>query len=150
MKKWLLVVVLTFSAVTGGEVSQEPVAIPDAALKKAIERTLGTSDPNPAEMLHLTSLRAEGVGIVDLTGLAYARNLFYLCLKDNEIQDLSPLYGLRVGIVLLEGNRDFYITPPPLHVRNEDNYPVALPETVRDKIYELIPDFFYQHDSLPL
>jgi Leucine-rich repeat (LRR) protein len=192
MNKWLLVLVLISPAViSAGSVSEEPVYIPDASLKAAIERTLDISEPNQTEMLNLTSLRAEGIGIVDLTGLEYATNLTALHLKGNEIHDISVLYGLhmndadlsgnrirelpeqsmtteslllynneiedirgiyeshildhRPNIILWEGNRDPNITPPPLYVRDEDNNPIVLPETVRDKIYEFTLDFFYQN-----
>jgi hypothetical protein len=193
MNKWLLVLVLISPAViSAGSVSEEPVYIPDASLKAAIERTLDISEPNQTEMLNLTSLRAEGIGIVDLTGLEYATNLTALHLKGNEIHDISVLYGLhmndadlsgnrirelpeqsmtteslllynneiedirgiyeshildhRPNIILWEGNRDPNITPPPLYVRDEDNNPIVLPETVRDKIYEFTLDFFYQNN----
>jgi hypothetical protein len=193
MNKGLLVLVLISPAVTSaGFVSEEPVYIPDANLKAAIERTLGIFEPNQTEMLNLVSLRAEGVRIVDLTGLECATNLTSLSLKDNEIGDISALYGLHMNhadlsgnrirelpeqsmtsealllynneiedirgiyeshildhrheIILWEGNRDPNITPPPLYVRDKDDNPVVLPETVRDKIYEVTLDYFYQNN----
>jgi len=240
MNKGLLVLVLISPAViSAGNVSEESVYIPDANLKAAIERKLGTSEPNQTEMLNLISLWAKGVGIVELTGLECATNLTELYLKDNEIGDISPLkklvnlqslqlcgnqisdisplsglkkmvslsaadnlvtdisvlHGLRklndadlsgnrIGelpelsklphneaillynneiedirgiyeshildhrpeIILWEGNRDPNITPPPLYVRDEDNNPVVLPETVRDKIHEVTLDYFYENN----
>jgi hypothetical protein len=195
MNKGLMVLVLISPAViSAGGVSEEPVYIPDASLKAAIERTLGISEPNQTEILNLVSLRAEGAGIVDLTGLECATNLTTLDLKGNEIHDISVLHGLhklndadlsgnrirelpelsklphneaillynneiedirgiyesrildhRPEIILWEGNRDPNITLPPLCVRDKDNKPIALPETVRDKIYEVTLDFFNQN-----
>jgi hypothetical protein len=240
MNKGLLVLVLISPAVTSaGFVSEEPVYIPDASLKAAIERRLGISEPNRTEMLNLTYLRAVGVGIAELTGLECATNLTELYLKDNEIGDISPLKTLvnlrdlnlsgnqisdisalsglkkmvslsaadnlitdisalyrlgqlndvdlsgnrirelpelsklphneaillynneiedirgiyeshildhRTEVILWEGNRDPNITPPALYVRDKDDNPVVLPETVRDKIYEVTLDFFYQNN----
>ncbi len=69
-------------------------AIPDAALKAAIEAELGVVDPTPTDMLGLSTLTANSVGIVDLTGLEYAVNMTYLDLYDNQIIDISAVAGL--------------------------------------------------------
>ncbi|MHC4337600.1 MAG: hypothetical protein ACYSTG_06580, partial [Planctomycetota bacterium] len=67
------------------------------------------------------------------------------------IEDIRGIYESHIldhrpNIILWEGNRDPNITPPPLYVRDEDNNPVVLPETVRDKIYEVTLDYFYQNN----
>ena len=66
--------------------AEEPVYIPDPNLKAAIEKKLGISDPNAADMLALTELEAVNCSIIDLTGLEYATNihtLYLLALRNN-------------------------------------------------------------------
>lgn len=97
MKAHMISFVL-LSAVLGGAVvarAEDPVDIPDPALKAAVMEALGlTTDPTPSDMLDLTEFNAVGRGIVDVTGLEHAANLISLNLGDNQIADLAPLAGL--------------------------------------------------------
>ena len=75
----------------------EPVDIPDANLRRAIEDALGLARGTPITQLRLERLRrlvAQESGISDLTGLEFAVNLSYLELGFNDITDISPLAGL--------------------------------------------------------
>ena len=70
----------------------------DAGLRAAVEEALGKAPGAPIsaqEVATLTTLRATGRGIRDLTGLELADNLERLNLTFNEIADLSPLADLR-------------------------------------------------------
>jgi len=71
-----------------------PVYFPDLNLKAAVEKALGIPNPRASDMLGLTYLDAAYKGIVDLTGLEYAKNLWYAGLTNNNISDISPLSGL--------------------------------------------------------
>ena len=57
--------------------AEDPVVFGDPALKSAVEKQLGITDPTPTDMLGLTSLNLDGDDcyISDLTGLEYALNL---------------------------------------------------------------------------
>lgn len=81
--------------------AEDPVNIPDPALKAAIEAALGIPNPTPSDMLVLTEFNAVGKGIADLTGLEHATNLRYLNLQGSQIADITPLAGL-TGMVHLE------------------------------------------------
>jgi hypothetical protein len=74
--------------------AEEPVVFADVKLKQAVESTLWVSDPTPTDMLGLTSLHVDSLGISDLTGLHYAVNLGSLWLRYNEISDISALSAL--------------------------------------------------------
>ena len=83
---------VTFTAITGAAVH-----IPDPNLHAAIENALGKAAREPialAEMATLTRLKADEMGISDLTGLEGATNLIGLHLWRNSISDLPPLAGL--------------------------------------------------------
>ena len=75
-----------------------PILIPDTSLRAALRDTLGL---NPGDnitqeaMQTLTSLKAEELGISDLTGLEHATNLQTLELRRNQISDLTPLKNLK-------------------------------------------------------
>jgi hypothetical protein len=90
----LPVVLLLSSVLLGPAWGQPPVHFVDAKLKAAVEDELWVSDPTPADMLGLTFLHADCLGITDLTGLEYATNLVDLSLRFNLIQDVSVLSGL--------------------------------------------------------
>ncbi len=74
------------------------VEIPDLNLELAIREKLGLSSEFPItqqDMLRLTGFATEDVGIENITGLEYAKNLKVLILVDNNsIQDLAPLAKL--------------------------------------------------------
>jgi internalin A len=73
---------------------ETPVHFADPALKAAVQKALGKSDPTPTDMRSLSFLYASELGIVDLTGLEYATNLRSLGLYSNRICDLTPLAEL--------------------------------------------------------
>ena len=73
------------------------VEIPNEHLRVAVERELRKESGaiiTVADMLTLTYLSAESMGISDLTGLEFATGLVSLYFANNEIEDLSPLSGL--------------------------------------------------------
>ena len=80
-----IVVILTslLALASGVESAQHPVQIPDPALKAAIAKRLGVTDPNATDMLRLTHLGAPNAGIANLSGLEYAENLEILSLSQN-------------------------------------------------------------------
>ena len=69
------------------------VQIPDPNLRSLLEETLETRTIRPDVMATLTTLKASGKDISDLTGLEFAVNLEELWLSDNPVSDLSPLAG---------------------------------------------------------
>ena len=74
---------------------EEHVSLPDPNLRASVEAALGISNPSTADMLSLSSLRAENRVICDLTGLRHARNLTELYLACNTISDLGELSNLK-------------------------------------------------------
>ncbi len=74
--------------------AEEPVYFADANLESAVERAMGITDPTPTDMLNMAIFRAVSKGIVDLTGLEYAKNLWLVELQGNQIVDISPLSSL--------------------------------------------------------
>ena len=96
------------AAVAAPTVSEAQNAnIPDESLRAAIEDALGKRDGEAiaeAEMETLTVLRAQYVGVKDLTGLEHATGLTELYLSYNEIEDLSPLADLESLEVLRIGH----------------------------------------------
>ena len=104
----LLVVGLTATVV----LAEEPVYFPDVNLRAAVEAELGITDPTPTDMLGLTYLDAGGRGIVDLTGLEYAKNLTMLTLDGNQISDISPLSALTsLQLLWISNNQISDISP---------------------------------------
>ncbi|MDE5416049.1 leucine-rich repeat domain-containing protein [Alkalihalobacterium chitinilyticum] len=84
------------SFTTWDETSGETVDIPDRALYLEIVETLGISerDLTTSDMKKLTTLRANRLGIRDLTGLEFAQNLSTLQLSNNSISNFQPLESL--------------------------------------------------------
>ena len=68
-----------------------PVNVPDPNLKALLEKTLDVRKLRADAMAKLTSLKAKGKDISDLTGLESAVNLEEIWLSDNPVSDLSPL-----------------------------------------------------------
>jgi len=92
--------------------AEEQVYFADANLKAAVEAALGKANPTPTDMLTLTELNARDRGIVSLTGLEHATELYTLWLDSNQISDLSPLAGLpNLSLLDLARNdiRDFSV-----------------------------------------
>ena len=85
------------------------IVVPELNLEKAICQSLGVSRDNLTPKLvaeELTSLDASSMDIRDLTGLEFAKNLQILVLRDNLIEDLSPISNLaRITKLDLSGNR---------------------------------------------
>ena len=83
--------------------------MPDTALRQAIRETLKIPahlPMTPADLQRLTVLDVREKGIVDLTGLEHATNLWALVLIENKIHDLSPLSGLtQLSFLDLGGNQ---------------------------------------------
>ena len=78
-------------------VTAQIVNIPDPNLRAALEAALGKASGAPItadEMATLTRLKADKMGISDLTGLEGATNLRNLHLWKSSVSDLSPLSGL--------------------------------------------------------
>ncbi len=75
-------------------VNENSVYFADPNLESAVEAELGVSDPTPTDMLGLTSLSANNMGISDITGIEYALNIQILHMNGNNISDISPLSGL--------------------------------------------------------
>jgi len=73
---------------------EQPIAFPDANLKRAVEETLGITNPTPTDMLALTDFWGWGRGIRNLEGLQYAENAILLHLGGGPCADISPLAGL--------------------------------------------------------
>ena len=69
------------------------VSIPDANLRTAIQQEIGNTLTTQT-LLNLTRLDARALGITNLTGLEYARNLRMLLLSQNSISDISALSGM--------------------------------------------------------
>ena len=101
VRRAALATALALAGVLGGP---QPVAAPgdavtisDAALRAALETALGKSTGQTiteGEMATLTSLTANGQGIVSLAGLEFATALTNLRLDFNQISDISDLSGL--------------------------------------------------------
>ena len=91
----LVVAVLAGAAAAG---PSDPVHFADANLEAAVVAKLAELGVYPplteADMLALTTLSANSLGITDLTGLEYATNLQYLSLYYNQLTDVSPLAAL--------------------------------------------------------
>ena len=87
----------------------EVIVVPELNLEKAICQSLGVSRDNLTRKLveeELTSLDASSMEIRDLTGLEYAKNLKILVLRDNLIEDISPISNLaHITKLDLSGNR---------------------------------------------
>ncbi|QIK64088.1 hypothetical protein G7068_13455 [Leucobacter viscericola] len=68
------------------------VDIPDAALRAAVTKSIGT--PTRGNMKNLRSLTATNAGIADLTGLEYASALSIVDLSGNPFTTIEPLRGI--------------------------------------------------------
>ena len=100
---------------TDSVISDEPVFIPDANLRRYIATELGKDENDPIsdrEMLGLRTLKASELQIADLTGLEYAHNLKDLRLWGNSISDVSPLKDLvNLGSLALGRNSITDVSP---------------------------------------
>ncbi len=117
------------------EYRDKKVEIPDANLRRAIEKTLGKNpgeDITRAEMAKITTLEAPDSEIRDLTGLEFATNLESLDLSKNQIEDITPLKDLeKLKKLSLYNNQISDFSPIDALIGNLEEY--------RDKKVE-IPD----------
>ena len=95
--------------------SVQPVNIPDANLRTAIEDALhkpAGAIITDADMATLTSLEPGWGEIRELTGLEFAVNLTYVRLDHNQISDLSRLAGLtKLQFLDIQKNRISDLSP---------------------------------------
>ncbi len=71
--------------------------MPDPVLRAAIRAELELPAPVPLtkeNILWLTHLQANDIGITDITGLEFAQNMTSFNLGGNQVQDISPLQHL--------------------------------------------------------
>ena len=88
-----------------------PVEIPDANLRRVLERALGKAHGatiTDVDLRSLSELRAEGKGIIDLTGLEHATGLEWADLAENDIVDIAPLAFLALLTRLELGTGAFH------------------------------------------
>ncbi len=93
-----------------------PVEIPDANLRRALEKKFGKKAGETitqAEMAKMTLLQAPGYGIRRLTGLEFATNVITLTLDYNLIEDITPLKGLE-NLISLELGKNHLSDISPL------------------------------------
>ena len=82
-----------------------PVFFADPNLKAAVEAKLGITGPDATQMLLLTSLDANHLGISDLTGIQTATNLTILRLSNNHLGNIDLLAGLtKMKYLYMDGN----------------------------------------------
>ena len=76
--------------------SADVINFPDPGLEAAIRNALEkpTGDIHDADLIGLTSLKADAHGVVNLEGIQHCVNLTNLFLAANEIVDISPLSDL--------------------------------------------------------
>lgn len=76
---------------------KQPIAVPDEALRSAINQALGRNALdalNRGELERLTTLDIANRGVSSLVGLEAARNLTTLDARNNNISAISPIEGL--------------------------------------------------------
>ncbi|MBI9017745.1 MAG: leucine-rich repeat domain-containing protein [Phycisphaerae bacterium] len=89
------------------------VVFADENLKAAIETELGVTDPNVSQMQQLTKLYADGLNIVDISGIGYATNLKELYLYNNQISELPAEISNLVNLEKLYLNNNLLGTICP-------------------------------------
>ncbi|WP_133014004.1 leucine-rich repeat domain-containing protein [Clostridium cuniculi] len=91
------------------------VNVPDINLRRSLNKALGYVDREReltlSDMQSVVRFQANNYGIESLVGLEYATNLQYIMVRDNNISDLTPLSGLKVNELFLEGNNISDISP---------------------------------------
>lgn len=78
---------------------EDPVVIPDVALRDAVKAAVGhqpdnEADPTEAEMATIVNLDVSNLGVVNLDGIQYATALSSLNLAGNGVADIAPLSTL--------------------------------------------------------
>ena len=109
-KAFFIKSILMVGLLCGGvSIFAQDFVIPEPALQNAIARSLGVSERSLSKSLvekKLLRLQANDLAIRDLTGLEHATNLESLVLRDNLIDDLSPIQNLsKLKNLDLSGNR---------------------------------------------
>ncbi len=90
---------------------------PDKNLEKAVRQAVfakrNTNEPITAEdVKNISTIKGQGLGIKDLTGLEHCQALASLELADNQIQDLKPIGQLkRVQLLDLKNNQIENLAP---------------------------------------
>ena len=133
--------------------------MPDKALQVAVARALNFDDINKItkeSMLGLSRLTAEKLGIVNLTGLEYAKELHILRLEDNQISDVSPLQNLTslwelnldnnqisdisplhnllrpTGVAIVVRNQHLQLQLPAVYVSNKKPYFISIESPIKN------------------
>ena len=96
----------------------EPVRFCDPKLKAAVEEQLGVTDPTPRDMLSLTYLPAQGLGITCLEGIEYATDIRTLYLGENRLADISALARLTNLTILQVHQNQIKDISPLAELRN--------------------------------
>ncbi|MDP2788300.1 MAG: hypothetical protein Q8O79_09545 [Pseudomonadota bacterium] len=99
----------TLAAAAGADLASlaETVSINDQALRAAINEAMGRNvmdHLNKGELAKLTSLNIANRGITDLSGLEWATNLATLDARNNQIASTTPIDGLNIASLMLDGN----------------------------------------------
>ena len=85
------------------------VSFPDPMLDSLIRDMIGKEPSDPifeSDVDTISFLAADGLGILDLSGLANLTNLHYLNLEFNQVSDISELSSLtKLGQLFLGGNK---------------------------------------------
>ena len=108
----MVLLVLLASAAPAGRAlaaDDDPVSIPDAALRTCLERALEKSAGETiteGDMASLTEFGCGPEGIASLEGLQYATALSWASFNANAISDISPLAGLTLLTSLYLANNN--------------------------------------------
>ena len=113
MKQFSFTVVLCLAVVLS--ICAQEIVMPDNNLQRAVRNALSLNPNEPVthqNLQMLERLNAEVHGIVDISGLQHAINLYHLILSGNHISDLTPLARLtKLRNLGLGENQIFDITP---------------------------------------
>lgn len=81
-------------------------------LEKALKEQLGVSILKKTDLAKITKIEALNRGITSLEGLQYCKNLQFLDLRYNNIEDISPISKLpNLSQIYLSGNRIESVAP---------------------------------------
>ena len=114
MKRFVVILTLLLSLTTW--VSAQVVHIPDPNLRAAVRETLNIPNDNPIPlnaMLQLTRLRVAGLGIANLAGLEFAKNLKDLHIGRNPISDITTV-GKLTNLIVLRAHYCGFVDISPL------------------------------------